>query len=73
MCTVMAEKWLSMFLVLDIKRMYGRICAFVYFSVFRSTDMWSVGCLIWEVFNGSFTKNTSLKSPGKVIMTFLIC
>jgi len=33
--------------------------------------MWSLGCLIWEVFNGSFTKNTSLKSPGKVSYSLL--
>lgn len=35
--------------------------------------MWSLGCLIWEVFNGSFTKNTSLKSPGKVMLLLFIC
>lgn len=43
------------------------LCIFL-FCDSRSTDMWSMGCLIWEVFNGSFAKNTSLKSPGKVIV-----
>lgn len=31
-----------------------------------STDMWSLGCLIWEAFNGEFAKTTSLKSLGKI-------
>lgn len=32
----------------------------------RSTDMWGLGCLIWEVFNGSLSQINSLKSVGKV-------
>uniref|UniRef100_A0A8D0HW68 N-terminal kinase-like protein n=1 Tax=Sphenodon punctatus TaxID=8508 RepID=A0A8D0HW68_SPHPU len=31
-----------------------------------SADMWRVGCLIWEVFNGSLPRSTSLRSFGKV-------
>jgi SCY1-like protein 1 len=33
-----------------------------------SADMWGLGCLIWEVFNGSLPKVTSLKQLGKVGM-----
>lgn len=33
---------------------------------YRSTDMWGLGCLIWEVFNGSLSQINSLKSVGKV-------
>jgi len=31
-----------------------------------STDMWGLGCLIWEVFNGSLKSPTSLKSLGNI-------
>ncbi|GFR57907.1 N-terminal kinase-like protein [Elysia marginata] len=31
-----------------------------------SADMWGLGCLIWEVFNGTLPKTASLKSPGKI-------
>ncbi|ESO10592.1 hypothetical protein HELRODRAFT_72072 [Helobdella robusta] len=31
-----------------------------------SSDMWGLGCLTWEVFNGPFVKSTSLKNPGKI-------
>lgn len=31
-----------------------------------SADMWGLGCLIWEVFNGDLTKPAALRSPGKV-------
>lgn len=31
-----------------------------------STDMWGLGCLIWEVFNGSLSQINSLKSVGKI-------
>ncbi|XP_033736298.1 N-terminal kinase-like protein isoform X2 [Pecten maximus] len=31
-----------------------------------SSDMWGLGCLIWEVFSGPLPKNTSLKSLGKI-------
>ena len=29
-------------------------------------DIWGIGCLIWEVFNGSLTKSTQLKVVGKI-------
>ena len=32
----------------------------------RSADMWGLGCLIWEVFNGPLQKTGSLKSVGKI-------
>lgn len=32
----------------------------------RSADMWGLGCLIWEVFNGSLSRTGSLKSVGKI-------
>uniref|UniRef100_A0A4W3H441 N-terminal kinase-like protein n=1 Tax=Callorhinchus milii TaxID=7868 RepID=A0A4W3H441_CALMI len=31
-----------------------------------SADMWRLGCLIWEVFNGSLPRSASLRSLGKV-------
>ena len=34
---------------------------------FRSADMWGLGCLIWEVFNGSLQSPSSLKAIGKVL------
>lgn len=32
----------------------------------RSADMWRLGCLIWEVFNGSLPRAAALRNPGKV-------
>jgi SCY1-like protein 1 len=34
----------------------------------RSVDSWGLGCLIWEVFNGSLPEANKLKSLGKVII-----
>ncbi|XP_020823730.1 N-terminal kinase-like protein isoform X2 [Phascolarctos cinereus] len=31
-----------------------------------SADMWRLGCLIWEVFNGPLTRASSLRSLGKI-------
>ncbi|XP_078516995.1 N-terminal kinase-like protein isoform X2 [Lissotriton helveticus] len=31
-----------------------------------SADMWRLGCLIWEVFNGPFPRPSSLRSLGKI-------
>ncbi|XP_052057692.1 N-terminal kinase-like protein isoform X1 [Mytilus californianus] len=31
-----------------------------------SSDMWGVGCLIWEVFNGPLPQTSSLKAFGKI-------
>lgn len=31
-----------------------------------SADMWGLGCLIWEVFNGPLSRTGSLKSVGKI-------
>lgn len=31
-----------------------------------SSDSWGLGCLIWEVFNGTLSQTTALKSTGKV-------
>ncbi|XP_043826594.1 N-terminal kinase-like protein isoform X3 [Dromiciops gliroides] len=31
-----------------------------------SADMWRLGCLIWEVFNGPLTRAPSLRSLGKI-------
>ncbi|CAL1534610.1 unnamed protein product [Lymnaea stagnalis] len=31
-----------------------------------SADMWGLGCLIWEVFNGTLPRTPALKSPGKI-------
>jgi len=39
---------------------------------FRSADMWGLGCLIWEVFNGSLQSPSSLKAIGKVL-TMIHC
>lgn len=34
--------------------------------VFSSYDMWGLGCLIWEVFNGPLQQQTSLKNIDRV-------
>ena len=45
----------------------------------RSPDMWGLGCLIWESFNGPLRSTTSLKSIGNVntsniiAILYLIC
>ncbi|XP_052275886.1 N-terminal kinase-like protein isoform X2 [Dreissena polymorpha] len=31
-----------------------------------SSDMWGLGCLIWEVFNGPLPRTTALKAFGKI-------
>ncbi|GAB1599861.1 N-terminal kinase-like protein [Argonauta hians] len=31
-----------------------------------STDMWGLGCLIWEVFNGPLSRASALKTLGKI-------
>ncbi|XP_077901747.1 N-terminal kinase-like protein isoform X12 [Ictidomys tridecemlineatus] len=31
-----------------------------------SADMWRLGCLIWEVFNGPLPRATALRNPGKI-------
>ncbi|KAK7104395.1 N-terminal kinase-like protein [Littorina saxatilis] len=31
-----------------------------------ASDMWGLGCLIWEVFNGTLPRTASLKSLGKI-------
>ncbi|XP_013069379.2 N-terminal kinase-like protein isoform X1 [Biomphalaria glabrata] len=31
-----------------------------------SADMWGLGCLIWEVFNGTLPRTNALKAPGKI-------
>ncbi|XP_067400034.1 N-terminal kinase-like protein isoform X3 [Emydura macquarii macquarii] len=31
-----------------------------------SADMWRLGCLIWEVFNGTLSRPSSLRSLGKI-------
>ncbi|XP_077183697.1 N-terminal kinase-like protein isoform X3 [Paroedura picta] len=31
-----------------------------------SADMWRLGCLIWEVFNGPLSRSSSLRSLGKI-------
>jgi SCY1-like protein 1 len=31
-----------------------------------SADVWGLGCLIWEIFNGLLPKSSSLKSVGKI-------
>lgn len=39
--------------------------------IFSSADMWGLGCLIWEVFNGPLQKQSSLKELAKVKLTSL--
>ena len=36
------------------------------FMFVRSSDMWGLGCLIWEVFNGPLPRTNALKAFGKV-------
>lgn len=40
---------------------------FKYKTLFCSSyDMWGLGCLIWEVFNGPLTQQSSLKNIDRV-------
>lgn len=48
------------------KKINTGICLTIGIIYNRSTDMWGLGCLIWEVFNGSLSQINSLKSVGKV-------
>ena len=52
---------------------YSTTCITLLFNLFnfRSTDMWGLGCLIWEVFNGSLSQISALKSVGKVWIKLL--
>ncbi len=34
--------------------------------VSRSTDMWGLGCLVWEVYNGPLTQVSALRNTAKV-------
>ena len=38
---------------------------------FRSADSWGLGCLIWEVFNGSLSRAASLKTVGQIPKTLI--
>lgn len=38
----------------------------------RTGDVWRLGCLIWEVFNGSLPRASSLRSLGKVLEHFCL-
>ncbi|XP_023988949.1 N-terminal kinase-like protein isoform X3 [Physeter macrocephalus] len=33
---------------------------------YMSADMWRLGCLIWEVFNGPLPRAAALRNPGKI-------
>ena len=38
----------------------------------RSADMWGLGCLIWEVFNGQLNDSMALQDTKKVmLLTFI--
>ena len=39
---------------------------FVRVCVCRSVDMWGLGCLLWELFNGSLTQASALRNTSKV-------
>jgi hypothetical protein len=41
-------------------------------SFFSSTDMWGLGCLIWEAFNGPLPQQAALKDLGNVIASLHI-
>ncbi|ESO87716.1 hypothetical protein LOTGIDRAFT_219908 [Lottia gigantea] len=38
-----------------------------------SSDMWGLGCLIWEAFNGTLPKTSSLKTLGKIPKSLVPC
>lgn len=46
---------------------FSKIFTYVFFFLLRSGDVWRLGCLIWEVFNGPLPRASSLRSLGKVI------
>ncbi|MEQ2210435.1 hypothetical protein XENOCAPTIV_013349 [Xenoophorus captivus] len=40
------------------------------FSLTRAGEVWRLGCLIWEVFNGPLPRTSSLRSLGKVCLLY---
>lgn len=42
------------------------------FSNFSSTDMWGLGCLVWEAFNGPLRVRSNLKDLENVSCVRLI-
>lgn len=67
--TVNQRCYFSVELLLSLelkKKRNTSICLTIGIIYNRSTDMWGLGCLIWEVFNGSLSQINSLKSVGKV-------
>lgn len=36
--------------------------------VFSSTDMWGLGCLVWESYNGPLQNRSNLKDMNEVIL-----
>lgn len=43
----------------------------VLFLLSRVGEVWRLGCLIWEVFNGPLPRTSSLRSLGKVSLFFV--
>jgi serine/threonine protein kinase len=44
----------------------------VFCLCFSSTDMWGLGCLIWEAFNGLLPQQTALKDLENVMRSLKI-
>ena len=38
----------------------------IFFMFYRSVDMWGMGCLIWEVYNGPLSQSMDLKTVNNV-------
>lgn len=39
---------------------------YIWLYMYRAGEVWRLGCLIWEVFNGPLPRTSSLRSLGKV-------
>ena len=58
----------SVFIVYNYDRYDVMLCYVILhqYNFNRSADMWGLGCLIWETFNSSLPRTSSLKVIGKV-------
>jgi len=60
-----ASKWYKRFLVIGMNTISISL-------MHRSPDIWGLGCLIWESFNGPLRSPTSLKTIGNVNTSNLV-
>lgn len=50
----------------DVVFPHQLLCLTAWCACCRTGEVWRLGCLIWEVFNGPLPRTSSLRSLGKV-------